>query len=460
MEMEEYSKPRYPRVKKDASDEELLHYARHLANAKEYKSNKVGFSAYGNTKEGDRVLLTAENLLDRRISGNITQALKEKGASVDELVLDIGEEREVDELDEVRFFVGRPGVHEPEMYRRIMVPWVYELAEKMKYDMLIQGNGGPSAKNLKRHAGIPWPSVETFASETTTFPSELNEMINRVTWDMIWTKGRGGKVRLTDPEGTDVSFTLWEEYYEKPNAYGFAKEPRMGHLFAHPVMPLIEKQDDEGVLAGTTNHVGRPFPHIKVHFKDGVATKVEGGGKYGDAWRSLLDETKDIQYPGHPRPGLFWFWEVAVGTHPKVFRPTNFYMRGAWAGFWERYRSGVIHVGVGSCLPEIYTETDEWAKRNNKPYGHIHVHLLFPTYEITTKDGEKIKVIDRGRLTALDHPDVRASAARYGDPDEVLREDWVPAIPGINAPGDYMEDYAKDPISWMKRELQNYKTAT
>jgi hypothetical protein len=37
-----------------------------------------------------------------------------------------------------------------------------------------------------------------------------------------------------------------------------------------------------------------------------------------------------------------------------------------------------------------------------------------------------------------------------GDPDRLLAEDWVPEIPGINAPGNYMTDYAPDPwkVAW------------
>jgi hypothetical protein len=38
---------------------------------------------------------------------------------------------------------------------------------------------------------------------------------------------------------------------------------------------------------------------------------------------------------------------------------------------------------------------------------------------------------------------VRALASRYGDPRDVLSDDWAPHLPGINAPGKY-EDYAKD----------------
>ena len=48
---------------------------------------------------------------------------------------------------------------------------------------------------------------------------------------------------------------------------------------------------------------------------------------------------------------------------------------------------------------------------------------------------------------------MRAIAARYGDPDALLSEDWVPAIPGINMEGDYWRDYANDPTDWTLTEL-------
>ncbi len=36
---------------------------------------------------------------------------------------------------------------------------------------------------------------------------------------------------------------------------------------------------------------------------------------------------------------------------------------------------------------------------------------------------------------ALDDAEVRSLASRYGTPDELLREAWFPAIPGVNVPG-------------------------
>ena len=39
---------------------------------------------------------------------------------------------------------------------------------------------------------------------------------------------------------------------------------------------------------------------------------------------------------------------------------------------------------------------------------------------------------------------LKTLASRYGNPDTILRRDYIPALPGVNMPGKY-EDYAKDP---------------
>ena len=35
-------------------------------------------------------------------------------------------------------------------------------------------------------------------------------------------------------------------------------------------------------------------------------------------------------------------------------------------------------------------------------------------------------VIREGHLTSLDDPEVRRSAQKHGEPDEILLEDWIP----------------------------------
>lgn len=67
--------------------------------------------------------------------------------------------------------------------------------------------------------------------------------------------------------------------------------------------------------------------------------------------------------------------------------------------------------------------------------------------------GEDVTVIGNGRLKALDDPGARAVAARYGDPDEMLREDWIPAILGMDMARDYNEHYTADPCRYTMMEL-------
>ena len=59
-------------------------------------------------------------------------------------------------------------------------------------------------------------------------------------------------------------------------------------------------------------------------------------------------------------------------------------------------------------------------------------------------------------MTAMDQAEVRALASRYGDPDNLLSEEWIPYVPGINAPGSY-EDYAADPYKVAKEVMDKAK---
>ncbi|HJX11157.1 MAG TPA: hypothetical protein VJ733_11755, partial [Candidatus Binatia bacterium] len=97
---------------------------------------------------------------------------------------------------------------------------------------------------------------------------------------------------------------------------------------------------------------------------------------------------------------------------------------------------------------------EKWAGENDILYGHLHIHLLFATFTITTKIGKEYTIIRNGRLTALDDPEVRKLAEKYGDPQDLLREDWIPQIPGITCAGSY-DDYAKNPGKWIYAKAEN-----
>jgi len=128
---------------------------------------------------------------------------------------------------------------------------------------------------------------------------------------------------------------------------------------------------------------------------------------------------------------------------------------------YERQRSGVLHWGIG--LDDFDPEFIKYAKGDRLPRNHMgHAgHTYFNTIEVKMRDtGERLKIVDKGHLTALDDPEVRSLAAKYGDPDDILSEDWIPAIPGINYPGNYMDDYGKDPTEWVTKEIEEQLPAT
>ena len=108
----------------------------------------------------------------------------------------------------------------------------------------------------------------------------------------------------------------------------------------------------------------------------------------------------------------------------------------------------MIHMGFGTLWR---SEEEKWAGENGILYGHLHIHLLFPTFRIITKSGKEYTIIKNGRLTALDDPEVRELAEKYGDPDDLLREDWIPQIPGITAAGSY-DEYARNPGAWIYQQ--------
>ena len=279
---------------------------------------------------------------------------------------------------------------------------------------------------------------------------------------------------LTDPEGTDLSDDIspdlarrWASgVYERghnmlgPNmATGrFART-----MVSYPAMsgewiPRSPISTPTGVIAGTTNHVGF-HPLIKMYYEDGYLTEVEGGGTYGELARTHLccyPNINTAQYPYYTgKPGFFYLHEIALGTNPKWFRPPDADMSITTVN--ERLKSGYLHIGVGASLehePGAARRSAAWqsfTEEQNLPFYHgLHLHLYFPTYTVNIRNSNRsVDIIRNGRMTSLDDPEVRALASRYGDPDEILAEDWIAEIAGINAPGSF-EEYARDPYPYHK----------
>ena len=301
-------------------------------------------------------------------------------------------------------------------------------------------------------------------NKAATFPGDIWRLAEeRVVEPLSW----ADRVEVSDPEGTNFAFELDEKQAQAwaEGAY------QQGHLFMFPHQatgrfpyssveyPAFAKKYNarflvkvNGVFAGTSNHTGA-YPRMEVHVKDGYVKEVKGGGTYGDLWREFMKYPRinELTYPYHDQPGYWYIYEAGMGTNPKFFRRPDENMEGRNTS--ERNNAGVIHWGFGLRLdhgPDKATESKEWmdfAKQHNLPNDHWwHIHNTLPTYRVKVRGTKNswLTLIDKGEVTALKSPEIRALASRYGNPDEVLSDDWAPYIPGINAPGKF-QDYAKDP---------------
>ncbi|HTM07579.1 MAG TPA: hypothetical protein VL754_04235 [Verrucomicrobiae bacterium] len=305
----------------------------------------------------------------------------------------------------------------------------------------------------------------TMMSKISAFPGDVWRLTEeRAIEPIAW----ADRLEVADPEGTNLSADLTEDMasrwargvYQQGHLYMFPNQATGRFPYSVVEYPAFQKKWNprsptprvSGVIAGTANHAGH-YPRVEVHLKDGYIDDVKGGGVYGDLWREFLKYPKinEVTYPYHDRPGYWQLYEVALGTNPKYYKRPDENMRGD--NVTERNRSGVLHYGHGIRVHHS-PDSAEWAKewvdfttKNNLPNDHWwHVHNYFSTYRLRVRGTKNtwVNIIDKGRMTSLDSPEARALASRYGDPKDLLSEDWVPHIPGVSAPGRY-EDFAKDP---------------
>lgn len=332
-----------------------------------------------------------------------------------------------------------------------------------------RGGRPRTARFLKQHSAkfygnFIFDNRWELMNKAATFPGDVWKLAEeRVVEPLAWVD----QVQASDPEGTNMSFEVTEA---EAKVWGSAAYLQ-GHLFLSPYQasgrfpyssvdyPALQKKWNapiltkaNGVFAGTSNHTGS-FPRIEVRVKDGYVTEVKGGGIYGELWREFLKYPKinELTYPYQEKPGYWWFYEAGTGTNPKFFKRPDENMVGNNQS--ERNNAGVIHWGFGGSVvhdPDKPTESKAWIdfpKQHGLPKDHWwHIHNTLLTYKVRVRGTKNtwITLIDKGELTAYRSPEIRALASRYGNPDEVLSDDWVPYLPGINAPGRY-EDYARDP---------------
>ncbi len=312
--------------------------------------------------------------------------------------------------------------------------------------------------------------VYDLMSLTPSYPSDVWRLIETKTIEPLAFVDR---VEVTDPEGTAFGYDVDEDaakgwaagVYNQGHLYMFPAQatgrfpysvieyPTMGGSYIPPVQP-----DVSGIIASTTSHMAS-HARIEIKVTKGTISEIKGGGLYGDGMRLMMTYpgTNELTWPFQKKPGYWWLYEAGLGTNPKYFKHPAEVRDGS--NLSERNVAGVIHWAFGAEVAMGPAEVGPWApetiafaKQHEVPQGHsMHHHNVLPTMQARIRDLDQwVTLIEHGGLTALQDTYVRALASRYGNPNDITRRDYVPAMPGVNAPGSY-DEYARNPGAyWTK----------
>lgn len=396
--------PKMPEIKRITAVEELLPTARKMVS-REAASMYEGIEV----KEGQKVLFINDFTADQLVVEALTRAIRERGAHVD-----------------IIFLEGFPGLKDPvdlldSMFSNNWYPdWAWAAANEADIVLL-------TAFLKEPHTPVPPLSNKPFVdnvemtadlmiSDYETFPVEVRDTIDDVAWEKL---ANCSQVRWTDLEGTDITLNLKPEAWQKSidgNMNRFGNPYMHGHLMLPA--PCL---DMSGVFVTSSITFGGPVPRTSLIIDGGRVVEVKGGGNFGDRLRESFEKYGDLASPKCPGPGINWITTVGICTHPKA-RQSPFYddLAGSariYAWTFGHRRSGVMHTSVGEGM----------ASSNYKVIRHMDTYF-------NTLVTEEETIIENGHLTALEDPRVRQVAAKYGDPDQLLEECWIPAVSGVNAP--------------------------
>ena len=412
--------PRYPKPVKITTVEQLMPAAEQVVR-RSIKSGPIRPSL--ELKPGERVLLVTDTDDDHLVVEAFVKAIKMVGGSVDLVKLGYSRNKVLSPIETLRRYGTVPEfTYEGEKTINIHQD-LYQFAKAAGYDVLFGSGMGLRGPPFRRDGSqiiedwevkprwvrMPWQKPEMLILES--YPEEILTAIEMKVWKKLIA---GRRFRLTDLEGTDISWTIDEPFLaDKAYKMGWPintiDTPVFpGHLMFDNVCEVSATQDLEGVVV-FSNLTQTAMPTMRLMISGCRVQKVEGGGEYGEVVREVIRKHPDAKVMA----GGF-----NLGTHPKYRRlhpDADHVSKSDFLGWGElRKRAGVVHSGLVSTAPGL---------------NRLNYHNYFSTIWV---DGERI--VENGHLLALEDPEIRAIAAKYGDPDELLREEYIPEVAGVNAP--------------------------
>jgi hypothetical protein len=474
---DQYPPPRYPRYLATTSLDQLMPAAR-LAVRQTY-----GRSPLGKAQSGQIVYVLHQYGQDDQVWEAIRRAWDERGVDARTLgsweLVGLTKEAYYAAVRENSLF-GNEAWQELGVFRPVFQPFFPDEVRgqfkkaftsavlrknveaffdtRPEVEHLFAGTGGGWQGPLGRH-GHKWLGHWIYytpfdlLSKNTEFPGDVWNMVDDKIVKPIPHVGEG---TFTDPEGTRLRWTVTPE--QRKHWSGGDNN----HLNVYP--RPVNATWHEGIIRASANHTGF-YPTMTVTINQhGRVEKVEGGGRTGDLFRMLVEnpKMKNARFPSETETGYWHLTSDGFATNPKFVRDTELLIKGAAniSNLSERNRAGVQHFSFSHPAQRDDPRDRAYAEAAGLPLDHTaHMHVYFPTIRWRLADtGEWITIADKGYVTAFDDPEVRALAARYGDPALLFRYEWIPGIPGINLPGDHDRDYGRDPWTWLMKEWEQIRS--
>ena len=160
-------------------------------------------------KEGERLLIVG-NSIDPLVVQAIAMAAEEMGVTTDVVSRNMASKvRRMgrEELDYARFnpstYLGSRGITS-----RAAPDWLMDMADD--YDMILGFSSrgsrfGKIGNKAVRVAGLDWTTAQQLVSPAVSYPDEILDIIAKRTWRTLV---NGKSFHITDPMGTDLTFTI------------------------------------------------------------------------------------------------------------------------------------------------------------------------------------------------------------------------------------------------------------
>lgn len=239
----------------------------------------------------------------------------------------------------------------------------------------------------------------------TAWAQTPQELVNEIRYQAALLIKEGSRWQLSDDNGTDLEGTILPAFHPGHpwfTTYSVRRE-EAGYYRPWPewVHPPIRLADTNGtfifdcMLSWWSRYIGiSPYftKPIRLTIKAGRITKIEGGDE-ADALSRFLASVRDRQ-----GDGAYNFNTLHFGVHPQAFVAPHQCPNILYRRMIEHSHSSNIHVHIG--VPEATPQYPYW------------VHVTGDIRTATFRVGDTL-VHDRGYLTVLDNPAVRAIAAKY-----------------------------------------------